>query len=324
MRRKTKSSMRKLCKACVVIVIFCVLCASIFGCASKQGEKQPSQQGEISFTDALGNEVTLQQPQRVICTMGSFAQTWYLAGGKVLATTSDAIEDRKLDLGGEVENIGTVKQPNLEKIMALNPDFVILSADIATHVSAAETLKKAGIPCALFKVEYFQDYLDMLNILTDITGRKDLYKKNGLAIDAQIKETIAKVDPTKRPTVLFLRAYSTGAKSKGEDNMVGVMLKDLGADNIASRHPSLLETITMEEMMKADPDYIFVATMGASDEEALAALKDMLFSNKAMQELKAVKNNHYYVLDKELFHYKPNHRWAESYAYLYKLLYETK
>ncbi len=164
----------------------------------------------------------------------------------------------------------------------------------------------------------------MLKILTDITGRADLYEENGLDVEKKINEIIQKVDKTKHPSILFLRAYSTGAKSKGEDNMVGVMLKDLGADNIAARYPSLLENITAEEIIKADPEYIFVATMGASDEKALAALKEMLFANKAMQALQAIKNDHYYVLDKELFHYKPNHRWAESYAFLYKTLYEEK
>lgn len=316
--------MHKRYKKYVIFLLLCVFCMGTVGCAQQQDSKKDTSAGTVTFTDALSREVTVNQPGRVVCTLGSFAQTWQLAGGNVLGTTSDAIEDRKLNLGADVENIGTVKQPNLEKIIALNADFVILSADIASHVSAAETLKKAGITCAFFKVEYFEDYLNMLNVLTDITGRKDLYEQNGLAVKTKIDQIIQQADKTKHPSVLFLRAFSTGAKSKGEDNMVGVMLKDLGADNIASRYPSMLENLTAEDVIKADPEYIFVAVMGESDEKALNALKSMLFANPAMQNLRAFKDDHYYILDKELFHYKPNNRWAESYEFLYNALYENQ
>ena len=61
--------------------------------------------------------------------------------------------------------------------------------------------------------------------------------------------------------------------------------------------------------------------MGADDEKALDALKKDLQSNPAWQDLKAVKNDRYIVLPKELFHYKPNAKWGESYAYLARILY---
>ena len=37
----------------------------------------------------------------------------------------------------------------------------------------------------------------------------------------------------------------------------------------------------------------------------------------------AVQEGRVYVLPRDLFHYKPNARWAESYAYLYELLFEA-
>ena len=44
-------------------------------------------------------------------------------------------------------------------------------------------------------------------------------------------------------------------------------------------------------------------------------------SNPAWPGLQAVQNGRYLLLPKELFHYKPNARWGESYAYLAKILY---
>lgn len=292
-------------------------------CSCSSSDKDNNQKN-YSFTDAMGNKVTVSTPVRVVSLFGSFTETWQLAGGSVIATTDDAINERKLNLGTEVEIIGTVKAPNLEKIISLNPDFVILSADIASQVQTAETLKKAGITCAFFRVEHFSDYLNMLCIFTDITGRKDLYKKNGLDIKKKIDSVISKTEKmTRSPKVLYLRAFSTGVKSKGDDNMVGAMLKDLKAQNIAAIYPSLLENLNIEQIIIANPDYIFISTMGA-ESEAIAEAKKNILTNQALQGINAIKNDYVYILDKEHFHYKPNTRWAEAYEILYEDLYENK
>ena len=60
--------------------------------------------------------------------------------------------------------------------------------------------------------------------------------------------------------------------------------------------------------------------MGA-DDKALAALAEGIASNPAWKDLSAVKNGRYNILPKELFHYKPNAKWAESYEYIAKIIY---
>jgi iron complex transport system substrate-binding protein len=79
----------------------------------------------------------------------------------------------------------------------------------------------------------------------------------------------------------------------------------------------------MEVIIQEDPDYIFVVTMGDS-EKALQALQDGIEKNPAWSDLSAVKNDRFIVLPKELFHYKPNARWGESYEYVAKILYPDK
>ncbi|GBF71418.1 hypothetical protein LAWASA_4175 [Lawsonibacter asaccharolyticus] len=67
-----------------------------------------------------------------------------------------------------------------------------------------------------------------------------------------------RVPEGEHPTVLLLRAYSTGVRAKNSDNITGVMLKDLGCINIADSDSGLLEEIQMESILAADPDHIFV------------------------------------------------------------------
>jgi iron complex transport system substrate-binding protein len=306
-------------------IFFVLLIISLFtlvltGCKEQPEEKENSDY-YYSFTDALGNTVNLKnKPQRVVSLVGSYAETWILAGGELSGVTSDVVSERNLDLPSETKIVGTIKDPNLEEIIALSPDFVLLSTDIESHVKISETLKKPNIPFAFFKVEHFEDYLDMLDVCTDITGNKELYEKNGLAVKKQIDDILKKIDKNNNLQILLIRAFSSGAKAKDDDNMACKILNDLGTVNIASKHKSLLEDLSMEEIILEDPDYIFVVTMGNS-EQALKTLKDGIEKNPAWNKLSAVKNDRYIVLPKELFHYKPNAKWGESYEYIAKILY---
>ncbi len=306
----------------VKYILFAVLVLTLLlicGCSS---EDHKGSEDAYRFVDSDGYEVVVESHERVVSLYGSFAETWILAGGEIKGVTQDAIEEGRIENTEEVQIIGTVKEPNLEEIFALDPDFVILSADIANQQSVGNALREAGIACAFFRVDTFSEYLSMLRLFCDMTGRDDLYEENGLAVQRQIDAVLEKIPSDEpAPTVLLLRAYSTGVKAKADDNLAGVILKDLGADNIASRHESLFENVTLEEIVAEDPDFIFVTTMGSSTEKALDALKSSLEDNPAWAGLSAIKNGRYIVLEKELFHYKPNARWGESYEVLAKILY---
>jgi len=280
--------------------------------------------GEVTFTDALGHQVTVNNPKAVVICMGSFAQTWVLAGGELAAVTQDAFDEQREGISEDVFNLGEMQSPSAETIISVNPDFVIMSANISGHVDLYDTLKAANINVAYFDVNTFDDYLNMLNICTDITGRKDLYDKNGLEVKKKIDEIVASCKGKESPKVLFIRAYSTGAKAKDSTSTTGHMLADLGCINISDLQPSLLEDLSMEEIIKQDPDFIFVTTMGTSEQAAIDYMKSEVESNPAWSELTAVKNGRYIILDRELFHYKPNARWSESYEVLANYLYSEK
>ena len=153
----------------IALILSLVIALGIFaGCDT---EKNIPQEGAVTFTDALGRTVTLsQEPERVAALIGSFADVWVLSGGTVCAAVEDAWDDFGLDLP-EAVNIGGAHSPNLELLLSANPDFVLASASTASNVDMKDTLEAAGITVAYFDVDNFGDYLEMLNICTDITGR---------------------------------------------------------------------------------------------------------------------------------------------------------
>ena len=317
--------MRRLFTVLAAAVLLLTACAPGEGDASAPTSSagvEQSAQGTCTFTDSLGNTVELEQPpKRVAALLGSYAETWLLAGGEVVAVTQDAYDERGLELPEDTVNLGANQQPDLEALFAAEPDLVLLTPDLDGQMGLKDSLAAAGIPAAWFKVETFDDYLNMLKICTDLPGRSDLYQKNGWDSQSGIDAAIASVPEGEGPTVLLLRAYSSGVRAKNSDSIAGAMLKDLGAVNIADSNSGLLEDLQMESILAADPEFIFVTTMGASQEAALKSLDELLHSDPAWQTLTAVKEGRVEVLPKDLFHYKPNARWGESYQMLAELMY---
>lgn len=290
--------------------------------APESASSQLESAGEVSITDSNGSQITLDtSAPRVVATYGSFAEAWLLAGGELVGVTQDALEQRDLGLPEDIAVVGTVKEPNAEEIIALEPDLVLLASDITAQAEIRDVLENAGLACAFFQVDTFADYAFMMEQLCAVTGREDLYEENVTQVGQQIEEAQAKAAlSSTRPNVLLIRAFSTGIKAKTDDELAGAILKDLGAHNIADDHPSMLEDLSLEEVIAADPDYIFVTTMG-DEQKALDYLNGLIQQNPAWSELSAVKEDRYIVLPKDLFHYKPNNRWGESYQYLGEILY---
>ena len=293
-------------------------CICFSGCSNDSADIKD--EGMV-FTDALGHSVTVDKPEKVAALSGSLAELWLLSGGKLAAVTSDAYDEHLFEVPENAANVGMMKSPSVEQMIALDIDFVLLSSEIIEHAALYDVLSDSGITTAYFDVECSDDYLSALKICTDITGKNELYEENGIAVQEKINAVIAKSAEREKPSVLYIRAFSSGAKAKGSNSLAGGMLADLGCVNIADSSQSLLEDLSIEEIIRLDPDYIFVTTMGSDEEKAIAALKSGIQSSPAWSELSAVKNGRYIVLPKNLFHYKPNARWGESYEMLAEILY---
>lgn len=278
----------------------------------------------ITFADSLDHTITLNAPpQRVAVLLGSYAEVWLQAGGgeSLVAVTQDAFDERGLELGEAVSNLGQSHEPNLEALLAVQPDLVILTPDLDGQLALKDSLTAAGIPTAWFKVETYKDYLNMLSLFAQLTGDQESFEKYGKPVVDSVTQTIYHVPEGEAPTVLLLRAYSSNVKAKNSDNTAGVMLRDLGCVNIADSDSGLLEDLQMEAILTADPEHIFVVTMGSNTEKALDNLEKLFQSDPAWQSLTAIREGNVHVLDKELFHYKPNARWGESYEILFDILY---
>ncbi|MCQ2558619.1 MAG: ABC transporter substrate-binding protein [Oscillospiraceae bacterium] len=277
----------------------------------------------ITIRDALDRDVSLPAPQRVAVLIGSFADVWCLAGGRdtLVAAADDAWTSFDLGLGSSVANLGAVKEPNLEILLASEPDLVIGSTNTQADLELESTLTAAGIPVLYFDVQNFDDYLSMLGACTELTGCRENYQRCGEALRSQIEAAKSLADG-RSPRVLCIRATGKSVAVKGStNNLLGEMLADLGCRNVADSNSGLLEDLSLEAIIAADPEFIFVVLQGADSTAAEETLQRTLLSNPAWSSLSAVKNGKLVYLDHQLYNLKPNAKWGEAYEKLAKTLY---
>ena len=303
--------------------------ASSAGGASAAATAPADSGAACTFTDDLGREVTLEAaPRRVAALTGSYADIWCTAGGRdtLVASASDAWTDFDLGLGEEVANIGGAMGVSVEELLAAAPDLVLASTNIPSNQEMLPALEAAGVDVAFFSVDTFEDYLRMLEICTGLTGSPEAYQTYGEAVAEEIEAARARaaaaLEEQGPEKVLYIRAAASVVKPKGSSGTVlGEMLADLGCINIADQDQSLLEDLSMEAILAADPDKILIVLQGADPKPAKEQLEGEVLSNPAWQQLTAVREGRVYYMDKDLYHLKPNARWGEAYDHLVEILY---
>ena len=300
---------------------FCllILLTLLAGCVPPDTQAQP-----YSFKDH--NNTTFhfdKRPQRVAILFSSYAEIWQLAGGRVDVTVGESVERGFADKDAILVDGGAGKTIDMEALLAAAPDLIIGSADILAQVEACQQAKRSAIPAALFRVDTFEDYLDVLKIFTDLTENPQAYQQYGTDVAEQIRDLLQKTGAAQTgEEILFIRSGSSASSAKAKrapDHFVCTMLTRLGAHNIADDAPVLLDGLSLEEILVRDPDHIFISTMG--NEDASKAYMESLLRQPGWRDLTAVQEGNVHFLPRDLFHFKPNARWAEAYRYLAQLLY---
>lgn len=281
-----------------------VLCLMLAACGNRPAENEEN--------------IIARAPESVVALSKSVAELWLLSGGELKGVTEDG---KELSGAENAESIGTLTSPSLEAILALSPDLVLLTEDIPAHKEIKARVQEIGIRVNVIDVEGFSDYAETLRELTALTGRADLYLQNAENVRREIEDVTA--DSPFRDsglTYLCIRVSATKNKVLKNDYFACDIFNDLGLENVA-RDASALDDMSLEAIVAAAPDYIFIIPQG-DEGKAMESFAAALSSHDVWGTLQAVQNGRVYHLPKDLFQYKPNARWGEAYAYALRVLTE--
>ncbi|MCK4257651.1 MAG: ABC transporter substrate-binding protein [Halanaerobiales bacterium] len=318
--------MRKVMVLLLTVVLG--LSLTLVGCSKT--EKQAATQLEeskkdvITIIDDLGNTVTLdKKPEKIAAISGTYLGILYSAGGKAIAM-ADPKGGSPLPEGCEgLENVGAVYNINVEKLVSLQPDFVI--AQFGLHNRLVPILNQSNIPVIVLRMKTFDDVVAKLRIMAQITGETEKVENIIKGMEAKKEKIVSKLPETpKKVAVLYLSSQEVSIKL--ENSIAGDVAKILKLKNIAEGiKPTKMggETMpfSMEKVVEFDPDVILISTMISSQEVADEKLKKDIQSNPIWGELRAVKEGNIHFLPQTYFLYNAGEKCVEGIEIMAKFVY---
>lgn len=242
----------------------------------------------VTITDSFGTEVTLEkEPKKVISIAPNITEIIFRlnAEDKLVGRTDYC--DYPAEAQG-IESIGTLRNPDIEKIISLEPDLVIAS----THFNEenAQKLESAGIKIiSLYEENDVSGVYTMIETLGTALNKNDAAKETVDHMKKTIEDVTASVKGLEEPTVYYVVGFGeSGDFSAPENTFAGGMIKLAGGKNIVPASDSW--SYSLEALLEADP-YIIVVSDGE---------KEQFMSAEGYKELTAVKEGRVYEIDNNL------------------------
>jgi iron complex transport system substrate-binding protein len=275
--------------------------------------------------DADGKKVKLtKNPRRTVIGFTSFVSLWYYAGGKAVGIPTSRTRDNIPEEALKVSRIGSFSNPNMEKIISLRPDLAILYANVNNQRAAKDILASNNTETILLSYRNYSDFTRILDLFVRLNTENPEKEKLASSIVKRIDAIRKKAVKLKGPR--FLSFMFSGGGLSVETNLANTahMAMLLGGKNIVTGEnvPKDASRISfsVEKVMMEDPDIILVTTMGNA-KKLSAEMKKMLTNDPVWASLSAVKAGRVYFLPNELFLYRANEKYADSFLMLAKLMY---
>lgn len=244
---------------------------------------------------AMGETKIEGEPKKVATLVGGWEDHLISLGIKPYAVEDPHPEPTIQERVRDAVKLGKVWEPNLETILAAQPDLIISIS--AVHGKIYNNLNQIA-PTILVGPELMEKgWREQLLFIGEVFGKKDLaqqrieeYAQKGSVAGVELKKRIGE------KTVLFMRLLPKEIRIYGTTSPQGeILYKDLGL-----KAPAVLgeknEAISMEKLTEVDPDYIYFLDNGG---ERIDEFKN----HPVWKNLKAVKNHTVYPAQKELWPY---------------------
>lgn len=210
--------------------------------------------GPITLVDDFNREVSLEEPaQRVISLVPAATEIMFALGaGELVVGASEYCNYPAAAL--DIPRVGGFDGPNLEAIVALEPDLVLAAS---LHKDAVEGLEGLGIPVLALDPMTFEEIYANIELLAQAIGEvkagKDLIADMKSRLEA-VDQAIGQLREEERPLVFYENWYP-GIWTAGEDTFINEIIDLAGGKNLAwgvTRWTEMQE----EDVLARNPDVI--------------------------------------------------------------------
>ncbi len=245
--------------------------------------------------DDFGQKVIIsKKPERIVSLAPANTEILFAigAGSKLVGVTTycDFPPEAK-----EIDKIGGYTTPDIETIVAKNPDLVF--AAYGNGEENIEKLRELGIAVVSLYPRSLEDVLKDIVMVGQATGFED--KAEGLVLNLRkrikvVEEKSRKIPQEKRPWILWIMWYPE-LWTAGTGTFFDELVKIAGGRNVAFDLQGW-KVISKETVLMRDPDIIVCSQMGTTGELLLEKMK----GDPEFKKMQVIKEGQIYVIEQDL------------------------
>lgn len=270
-----------------------VLSSLMLAACSSQAEQ--SNEKTRTITHEVGKTKVPEKPKKVVALEFSFVDALDELG----ITPVGIAQENKTDVSGllgkdiSFTEVGTRQQPHLEVISSLQPDLII--GDFNRHKGIYKQLQEIA-PTIILKSRNatYEENIDSFKTIAEAVGKTKQMDDRLALHEERLEAAKKKVDPKDDRKVMVGVFRADSLTAHGETSFDGELLEKIGIENAVTKTAEPTVTITLEQMVKWDPDVIFMAE---ADPKLLKEWKN----NPLWNQITAVKNKEVYEVNRDLW-----------------------
>lgn len=266
--------------------------------------------------DDIGRKVTVpDRPSRIVSLAPNITETLFALGcndeivGVTVHCNYPAAALKKA-------RVGDLINPSLEKIVSLEPDLVICTAD-GNSKDTAVLLEKMHIPVYVVNPGTLGEIIDMVLHIGMITGRESAASALADSLGLRVEGVARRASTLPKPRVFF-QFGTEGLITAGNNTFLNELITCAGGINIAADAPIRYPRFSIEEIVEMGPDFILVASMKNNESPARAKA----FWQK-WNTIPAVLNDDIYLIDSD-YVTRPSPRIIDGLEQIFDILHSRR
>ena len=257
--RRAGRTTRSFTSRTVVAVVVCIVVACRPEAPDRHDTSTASipRDSAILLIDDAGHAVHLAAPaRRVISLIPSATETIIALGG-----ADDVVGRTRYDVAPEVQSVPSVGggvDPSVEAIVGLHPDLV-LAWDNDKRRAIPNKLIALGIAVFTLRTEDTSDVFRGIANIGRLTGRDTAARTLAVSLRKQLDDVRQSVAGRKAPSVFYV-VFNDPPMTAGPTTFIGQLVSLAGGRSIFDDTRQLWPNVSMEEIVRRDPDVLVVPT----------------------------------------------------------------
>lgn len=296
----------------ITLILACTMAFSLAACGSKEtentsgeaqteGSEETSEPETVTITslDANGEETQIEVPYRperaALLDMACLDIIDSLGEGDCVvgsATTSlDYLQDYVTN--EKIENLGTIKEADLEAVMACEPDVIFIGGRLSSSYDALNEIAPVVYLATDSEKGVVESVRSNAETIAAIFGKEEEVEELMSGFDKRI-QTLAEFAENK--TAIVGMCTSGGFNILGNDGRCSLIGNEIGFENVGVDSDTATSThgneASFEFVVERNPEYIFVMDRDAAINTEGAQLAQEIVENELVMGTDAYKNGH--------------------------------